>query len=240
MGFSDARWHDLLAEQIPAILETPLGARAGGVRLADLARADRLDELAFDLPLAGGTAWRPGRALIAGEAFAAVFRDRREGDVMPAAYVEALQELSFGDLCGFLTGSIDLVYRVRGAEGDRWFVADYKTNRLGPTWTPGATPISTLHHYEQAWMRREMARHHYFIQYHLYLVGLHRFLRSRLGAVYDYDRHVGGAVYLFLRGMVGPDTPGDADHRSGVFVDKPPFARIDALSRLFGEPGEAS
>ena len=37
-----------------AAIETPLGPLVGGVRLRDVARADRLDELGFELPLAGG------------------------------------------------------------------------------------------------------------------------------------------------------------------------------------------
>jgi exodeoxyribonuclease V beta subunit len=86
--------------------------------------------------------------------------------------------------------------------------------------------------YRRAGMAREIARKHYYVQYTLYLVALHRYLRWRLPA-YDYERDVGGAVYLFLRGMAGPTTPRDAQGNvNGVFVDKPPLAVIEGLSQL--------
>ena len=71
-----------------------------------------------------------------------------------------------------------------------------------------------------------MASNHYFLQYHVYLVALHRYLSWRLGDGYDYDRHVGGVFYLFLRGMQG-------ETGEGVFFDRPPASRIRALSALF-------
>ncbi len=43
----------------------------------------------------------------------------------------------------------------------------------------------------------------------VYTLALHRHLRLRLPG-YDYDRDVGGYLYLFLRGMGGPATPRDA------------------------------
>ncbi|NIC41113.1 hypothetical protein, partial [Aquabacterium sp. A08] len=63
-------------------------------------------------------------------------------------------------------------------------------------------------------------------------LALHRLLRQRLPG-YDYDRHMGGAVYLFLRGLQGP--------AQGVHAERPPRALIEALDRLFGDtaPAEA-
>jgi exodeoxyribonuclease V beta subunit len=77
-----------------------------------------------------------------------------------------------------------------------------------------------------------MAQHHYVLQYHLYTVALHRFLRSRLNA-YDYQQHFGGVLYLFLR-AVSPQNP----KGSGVFFDCPPYELVAALDELFagGEP----
>jgi exodeoxyribonuclease V beta subunit len=75
-----------------------------------------------------------------------------------------------------------------------------------------------------------MQSHHYILQYHLYLVALHRYLRMRQPA-YDYDTHVLGAAYLFVRGMDARDSG------AGVYVDRPPRIRIEALDALlrFGE-----
>ena len=89
------------------------------------------------------------------------------------------------------------------------------------------------------WMMHEMEHHAYLVQAYLYTVALQRFLRHRLGAdVYDYDLHVGGALYLFIRGMTGPDTATEGDNTLGVFHHRPPRAVIDELDRLF-EGGEA-
>jgi exodeoxyribonuclease V beta subunit len=72
-----------------------------------------------------------------------------------------------------------------------------------------------------------MAEHHYFLQYHIYTVALHRYLGSRLPG-YDYERDFGGALYLFFKGM-HPDSGPEC----GVFSDLPPLARIEQLSAIF-------
>jgi exodeoxyribonuclease V beta subunit len=90
-------------------------------------------------------------------------------------------------LNGMLKGFMDLVFEHQG----RYYVADYKSNWLGPddaAYTPAAMRAAILH-----------AR--YELQYVLYLLALHRLLKSRLPD-YDYERHVGGAVYVFLRGVL--------------------------------------
>jgi exodeoxyribonuclease V beta subunit len=67
-------------------------------------------------------------------------------------------------------------------------------------------------------------------------VALHRLLGQRLGPDYDYDRDVGGAVYLFVRGMLGATTAREGEVVRGVFVDKPPREVIEALSSAFEGP----
>ncbi|MDM0025768.1 exodeoxyribonuclease V subunit beta [Variovorax saccharolyticus] len=114
-------------------------------------------------------------------------------------------------LNGMLKGYIDLVFEHQG----RYFVADYKSNWLGPRdadYTPAALCDAVL-------------QHRYELQYVLYVFALHRLLRSRL-ADYDYERHVGGAVYLFLRGHAAPG--------QGLHCERPPKVLIDALDALFG------
>ena len=112
---------------------------------------------------------------------------------------------------GMLKGFIDLIVEHEG----RWYVADYKSNWLGTdesSYTPEA-------------MRRSILDARYELQYALYLLALHRQLRARLGDAYDYDTHMGGAVYLYLRGVDG--------RGHGVHVERPPRAMIDALDALF-------
>ena len=80
-------------------------------------------------------------------------------------------------------------------------------------------------------MQQALLAHRYDVQYLLYVFALHRLLGARLPD-YDYERHVGGALYLFLRGA-------DADTQ-GVFATRPPRALIEALDALFSTPQEAA
>jgi exodeoxyribonuclease V beta subunit len=116
------------------------------------------------------------------------------------AWSEALAALGFDPVRGYLTGKIDLVFR----RGDRFHLVDWKSNVLGPEpedYGPG--PVAAA-----------MLRAQYLLQYHLYLLALDRHL-GRVLPGYDYDRHMGGAWYLFVRGM-DPAAPG-----RGVFHDRP-------------------
>ena len=70
-----------------------------------------------------------------------------------------------------------------------------------------------------------MIEHRYDFQYQLYTLALHRLLKSRLPD-YNYHTHIGGVFYLFLRGMQG-------DSQFGVYFNKPEFALIDGLDKLF-------
>jgi exodeoxyribonuclease V beta subunit len=110
-----------------------------------------------------------------------------------------------------LKGFMDLVFE----QGGRYYVADYKSNWLG----------SEDQDYTAEAMRAAVLEKRYELQYTLYLLALHRQLKVRLGGAYDYDRHIGGAVYIFLRGLAGP--------AGGLHVEKPPKALIEALDGLF-------
>ncbi|MGV9677947.1 UvrD-helicase domain-containing protein [Nocardia sp. NPDC003482] len=202
---------EILSSALLAVLHTPLGVG----RLADIATRDRLNELDFELPLAGGDTPTAERITL-----------RRIADLLAAHlapgdpfadYARRLATLDDVPLRGYLTGSIDAVLRV---DGPRFVVVDYKTNRLG-------TGDLTVAHYTRDRMAEEMMRSHYPLQAILYSVALHRFLRWRLPA-YDPARHLGGIRYLFVRGMIGPETPPGC----GVFDWDPPVALIEELSEL--------
>jgi exodeoxyribonuclease V beta subunit len=215
------------AAGLRAALETPLGPLLDGLRLRDVARADRVDELAFELPLAGGE--RP-LGMLDPATVAAVLRDwLTPGDPMHA-YAEHLADGALRQgVRGYLTGSLDLVVRVAGP---RFAVIDYKTN-----WLPEPDePLNTWHYRPQA-LVAEMHARHYGLQALLYLVALHRYLRWRLPG-YEPGRHLGGVLYLFLRGMAGARTPVIAGQRCGVFAWRPPAGLVSALSDVLdrGQP----
>ncbi|MEU1993856.1 UvrD-helicase domain-containing protein [Nocardia gamkensis] len=211
---------EVLATALLAVLRTPL---EGGC-LADIAPRDRLSELEFELPLAGGDRVGAGSATL--RHIAGLLRQHLPADDDMLPYADLAAALEDIPLRGYLTGSIDAVLRVASSAQQRFVVVDYKTNRLG-------TGDLTVAHYTRDRMAAEMLRSHYPLQALLYSVALHRYLRWRLPG-YDPARHLGGVRYLFVRGMIGPQTPAGC----GVFDWHPPAALVVALSVLLA--GEAA
>jgi exodeoxyribonuclease V beta subunit len=201
-GLDHRRHGEATALLLARVVDTALDDR--GLRLADLPPARRLNELAFDL--------------------AAERADMRALNHLLADHAGGpLAAIAAADFAGMVTGVIDLVFEHDG----RFFVADYKSNRLGPRFDD----------YAPAALAAAVRARRYDLQYLLYTLALHRYLRTRLPD-YDYERHVGGVFYLFLRGM----RPGTGPGR-GVFFERPPAALIGALDRevfRFGATGGAS
>ncbi|MGC9221677.1 MAG: hypothetical protein ACP5H2_10065, partial [Solirubrobacteraceae bacterium] len=211
-----------VAAGLALALGTPLGAEFGPLSLTAISRADRLDELQFEMPLAGGDLPVPAATLAdLGGLLEPLIASGQPLD----EYGRRLTDPSLASvLRGYLTGSIDLVARIPGRDPGsrpRYAIIDYKTNWLAP---PGE-PLD-LRHYRQAALVVEMQRAHYVLQGLLYAVALHRYLRWRLPD-YDPDTDLAGIHYLFLRGMLGPDHAGE-----GVFHWHPPAALLCAVSDL--------
>ncbi|HBX8283065.1 TPA: exodeoxyribonuclease V subunit beta [Klebsiella pneumoniae] len=172
------------------------------IALNQLAAWDKQVEMAFYLPIA---------QLLTAERLDALIRqyDPLSADTPP---------LDFCQVRGMLKGFIDLVFRHEG----RYYLLDYKSNWLGEDREAYTRPA----------MEQAMRAHRYDLQYQLYSLALHRYLRHRL-ADYDYDRHFGGVIYLFLRGMDGQEGG------QGIFTTRPVRPLIDGLDQLFaGETQE--
>ncbi|HDZ2870748.1 TPA: exodeoxyribonuclease V subunit beta [Klebsiella pneumoniae] len=172
------------------------------IALNQLAARDKQVEMAFYLPIA---------QLLTAERLDALIRqyDPLSADTPP---------LDFRQVRGMLKGFIDLVFRHEG----RYYLLDYKSNWLGEDREAYTRPA----------MEQAMRAHRYDLQYQLYSLALHRYLRHRL-ADYDYDRHFGGVIYLFLRGMDGQEGG------QGIFTTRPVRPLIDSLDQLFaGETQE--
>jgi len=118
------------------------------------------------------------------------------------------------ELHGMLKGFADLVFEHEG----RYWVLDYKSNALG----------SGDAAYSKGAMAAGMAAHRYDIQGAVYMLALHRLLKSRLGADYDPGTQLGGAIFLFLRGIANP-------HTRGCYVLAPDLELLDGLDRLLGK-----
>ena len=167
--------------------------------LQQAGKGQRLAEMEFTFPLDGLSVAAVQRLL-----------EQPQYGVDPA-FAAAARSLSFDSLRGYMRGFIDLVFEVDG----RYYIVDYKTNRLG----------NTLQDYDAAALTQAMAHSHYYLQYLIYSVAVHRHLASRLPG-YDYLQHFGGVYYLFLRGM------GDHSGHYGVFADRPSLALIQAFEAL--------
>lgn len=225
-GRERARHENLLFDGLVEAIHTPLGDAFGDVRLRDIPAGRRLNELSFELLLA--TTGRPATLTDIGHL---IERHLASNDALAPWAASLADGPASLDLAGHLTGSIDLVLRL---DDGRFVVADYKTNRL-----TRAGRVFDPDDYGRAAMARSMAEHHYPLQALLYSVALHRYLRWRLDG-YSPERHLGGAAYLYVRGMAGPNTPCHDGHRNGVFDWSIPPALVEDLSDLLdGTAGPA-
>jgi exodeoxyribonuclease V beta subunit len=238
------------------IVRFPRGARAGETLHAIFERADFADAsawpdvvehaLRFKPPQASGdsASWAAmaqrlladvtSTPLPSGHRLAEVTRARRLVELefsLPAAGLDAraltatlrrhgypVDALAFGRLEGYLRGFIDLVYEHQG----RFHVLDWKSNHLG----------FRVEDYAAAKVADAMAQQGYHLQYLLYTVALHRYLRQRLRD-YDYERHVGGVSYLFVRG-VRPSWKNPDGTAAGVYFHRPSLQVIEELDALLG------
>ncbi|MAQ99571.1 MAG: exodeoxyribonuclease V subunit beta [Oceanospirillaceae bacterium] len=170
-----------VADWLSAIVRQPFLLYDTSACLADIAPAQRLDEMEFYLPVGHLTA-------------AAV-------DALLGSQPGQPGRFHFEPLTGYLKGFIDLIFEWNG----RYYVADYKSNYLG----------DQLADYRPAALRQSMREHSYDLQSWIYLVALDQLLSQRLP---DYvpQKHLGGSVYLYLRGMGDHFSSTDEDTDLGV------------------------
>lgn len=210
---------ETLAAALVPMHDTPLGPLADGLTLRRIGLPDRLRELDFEIPLAGGDTAGAATQLRVADV-GALLREHLAPEDPFAVYADRLLSETLGgqSLRGYLSGSLDVVLRL---PDQRYLVVDYKTNNLGETAADYSPPRMT----------EAMLHSDYPLQALLYTAVLHRFLRWRQPD-YDPDRHLGGVLYLFVRGMCGPDTPILGGYPAGVFSWRPPAALVVALSDL--------
>lgn len=115
------------------------------------------------------------------------------------------------DIEGLMTGFIDLVFEHNG----KYYILDWKSNHLG----------NTTESYNQAGMEEAMTGSNYHLQYLIYTVALKRYLTQKIHD-FDYDKHFGGVIYIFLRGVRSTGT-------TGIYFKKPALERIVVLDEIF-------
>ena len=171
-----------------------------GCILSQMRPEDRLVEMEFHHPL----------NLLSPHALQEVFARCGRADVLRGV-PERLGRLTFAPLRGYMKGFIDLVAVHRG----RFYLVDWKSNHLGPD----------REDYRAERLSAVMRDEFYTLQYHIYTLALHLYLRRRLPG-YDYARHFGGVAYVFLRGL-----DRDRGRETGLFRDRPEPDLVDALGR---------
>lgn len=167
-----------------------------GVSLSQLSAREKQVEMEFYLPIS--------QPLMASRLDALI----RKYDPLS----EGCPALDFMQVRGMLKGFIDLVFRHQG----RYYLLDYKSNWLGEDSAA----------YTQQAMASAMQAHRYDLQYQLYTLALHRYLRHRI-ADYDYERHFGGVIYLFLRGVDGQEP------QQGIYATRPDGEMIALMDEMF-------
>ena len=198
-------YEEQILAMVTQVLNTPLPSIDGQIKLSQPDLALRR-EMEFCLPIPG---------LLESDKLTEVLKSQG----LPAfSQTEpekiAGWQLNFPDHLpgrGYLNGFIDLVFSVN----NRYYLLDWKTNNLGPNYED----------YQPRSLQQSMLDSDYLLQYHLYLIALHRFLQNRLND-YDYETHFGGVYYLYVRGINGID----AD--SGVFYDRPSLELVTKLTEL--------
>ncbi len=181
----------LMCQWIGQAVSTPMHA---GFNLAQLSTAQRLPEFPFHISLSD----RPVQI----QKIQRLFEQA-------GIQIEALNE---ANSARYLTGAIDLVY----FDGQRYHIADYKSNFLGKAEQDYALPA----------IRQGMSSSSYWLQAAIYLVALHRYLKVRLQN-YSIEQHLGGASYLYLRGMNG-------NAQYGLCHWRPDVEFIHQLDEIFG------
>ena len=196
----EAHWQPMLHTWLLAVLQTPLNAQNTATTAADLSLS-RLSKTQIKIEMEFHMPLRKVRA-------------SQFNDLLNRFVVQREVHYQFEQLNGMLKGFIDLLFEYKG----KFYVADYKSNHLGYEFSD----------YQGVQLEAAMVEHDYHLQAILYSLALHRWLKQRLSD-YDYEQHMGGALYLFLRGM-SPQLPAN-----GVYHYKPPRALIVGLDGLFDD-----
>ncbi len=125
-----------------------------------------------------------------------------------------LRNLNSKSIPGYLNGFVDLIFR----RNNKYWILDWKTNRLA----------DDSHLYTSNLLKESMIHHNYILQYYLYLAVLDRHLSMSIPN-YNYETHIGGVLYIFLRGM-------NRSGKSGVFHDRPSMDLLRWFSNhIFGD-----
>ncbi|MDX1718697.1 MAG: UvrD-helicase domain-containing protein [Salegentibacter mishustinae] len=113
---------------------------------------------------------------------------------------------------GLLTGFIDLLFKYE----DKFYILDWKSNYLG----------DDLSYYDgEDKMKAAMNEGNYHLQYLIYSVAVKNYLEQRIPD-FDYEKHFGGVIYIFLRGT-------REEKQTGIYTNRPTLDQVEKLESLF-------
>lgn len=193
--FDHSQWTGTILAMIERVMQVELFT---GFSLASLAASDRMEEMEFVFPSITRELGNLKNSLPE-DSKLKQYLSRFHGSEWEGVVTD-----------GYITGLVDLVFRAEG----RYFILDWKSNVLN----------GRADGFGQSAIELEMFDHHYILQYHLYVLAVHRFLCSRIPD-YSYENQFGGVYYLFTRG-VQPST------QNGIFHDRPSLAVIKKLEEV--------
>jgi exodeoxyribonuclease V beta subunit len=183
-------WKTEILGMIDNLLSVPLVSGDDVILLTSVTAQNRINEMEFYFPL-NPIAPRDLQELFAGRVDPHVGMD----------VSDRLGKLTFTPTGGYLKGYVDMVFKHR----DRFYLVDWKSNYLG----------DHAEQYHPSTLARTMGEEYYFLQYHLYTLALHQYLKMR-EPDYSYANNFGGVFYIFLRGV---DQHKGAPY--GIFHDLP-------------------
>jgi len=198
--YDSKKWVPTILDMVEQVMVTELEP---GLSLNKLEKADRMEEMEFHFPMAPGFLPELSGSLPAGSIL------KKYLDRLNREDCRRIEEN------GYLKGLVDLIFRANG----EYYVLDWKSNKLG----------GRSEGFGEKELEKEMLTHHYVLQYHLYVVAVHRFLLSRMKD-YSYERNFGGVYYLFVRGM-------NVGSENGIYFDLPDLETVRILEN-FLVPGK--
>lgn len=169
-----------------------------GVRLGGISSDEHVHEMEFHMST---------REFTSG-ALADIFAQNGQED-----FARACSRLDFTAVEGFMTGFADLIFR----KDEKFYIVDWKSNHLG----------GRRENYSQENLHAEMIRSHYYLQLYFYTMALHMYLTAKMDG-YDYDTHMGGGIYVFMRGV-------GADGDEGLYCHRPDKQTIVMMTEAANE-----
>ena len=203
-GFEE-KWIPTIRIMITNLLDVSLDPEDKDLCLSQIKNNERLNELGFYFPLKN----------LSKKTLGVLFSKIGQSPALKG-FTGEIEKLNFSPLNGFIKGFIDLIFVYKG----KFYIVDWKSNLIG----------KDINYYKEENLIPIMQNDYYILQYHLYTLALHKYLKNRLPD-YAYGKHFGGVFYIFLRGI--NKTKG---HDYGIFRDRPKKELVLEMERELKEP----